>query len=71
MTHRLRLFALCLFLLPCFGGAQINTDFSSTELEIYLLKDSLVTTTQAMKVPLNRLVQTTYDPAIKTFSIRD
>jgi len=45
----------CVLLLPSSDNAQINTNFSSTEFEIYLLKDALLTTTQAMKVPLDRL----------------
>jgi|SRR5208283_2090087 hypothetical protein len=55
MTTILRLFVLCVFLLPISINAQINTDYSSTEFEIYLLKDPLVTTAQAIKVPLNNL----------------
>jgi len=55
MSYAIRLFVLCVLLLPRSINAQINTDFSSTEFEIYLLKDPLVSTTQAMKVPLNAL----------------
>ena len=55
MNYAFRLFVLSLILLPCSAYGQINTDFSSTEFEIYLLKDPLVTTAQAMKVPLDSL----------------
>lgn len=55
MTYLFRLFVICVFLLPSSDNAQINTNFSSTEFEIYLLKDPLVTTAQAIKVPLNNL----------------
>jgi hypothetical protein len=55
MKYTLRLFVLCVFLLPSADNAQINTDFSSTEFEIYLLKDPLVTTVQAIQLPLDSL----------------
>lgn len=55
MNYIIRLFAFCALLLPSALHAQINTDFSSTEFEIYMLKNPLVTTAQAMNVPLNSL----------------
>ncbi len=55
MTYTFRLFMFCILLLPSLDNAQINTDYSSTEFEIYLLKDPLVTTAQAINVPLNSL----------------
>jgi len=55
VNHMIRSFVLCVFLLPMSFMAQISTDFSSTEFEIYILKNPLVTTAQAMNVPLNSL----------------
>ena len=55
MKNMLKLFVLCVILLPSLGNAQINTDYSSTEFEIYLLKDSLVTAVQAKNLPLDSL----------------
>jgi hypothetical protein len=55
MSYAFRLFVLCVFLLPSAINAQISTDFSSTEFEIYLLKDPLISTPQAMKAQLNSL----------------
>jgi hypothetical protein len=34
MKNMLKLFVLCVILLPSLGNAQINTDYSSTEFEM-------------------------------------
>ena len=53
----------CAFLLTGSGNGQINTNPSPSEFAIYCLKDSLITTAQAEKLPLDSLVLTS-DPLL-------
>jgi hypothetical protein len=68
MNYILTAIVLCAFLLTGSSDGQINPNPSPSEFAIYCLKDSLITTEQAEKLPLDSLVLTS-DPLLSEHDI--